>query len=140
MHCKSVDCMEVMKTSIHKKLFFILLDSERAESTGATGARLQEGAAINKSLSTLGNVIKGNYVHHCCKFILHNSANQTTLQLLLMFQLGKRHLVSLLLSSHLQKVIIIKPVLVVPFRDSVLTKLLKNALGGNSKTIMVRLT
>lgn len=26
----------------------------------------------------------------------------------------------------------------VPYRDSVLTKLLKNALGGNSKTIMVR--
>ena len=25
----------------------------------------------------------------------------------------------------------------VPFRDSVLTKLLKNALGGNSKTIMI---
>ncbi len=35
--------------------------SERADSTGATGARLQEGAAINKSLSTLGNVIKGSY-------------------------------------------------------------------------------
>ena len=32
--------------------------SERAESTGATGDRLKEGAAINKSLSTLGNVIK----------------------------------------------------------------------------------
>lgn len=27
----------------------------------------------------------------------------------------------------------------VPFRDSVLTKLLKNALGGNSKTFMVRM-
>ena len=26
---------------------------------------------------------------------------------------------------------------VVPYRDSVLTKLLKNALGGNSKTVMV---
>ena len=26
---------------------------------------------------------------------------------------------------------------IVPFRDSVLTKLLKNALGGNSKTIMI---
>ena len=26
----------------------------------------------------------------------------------------------------------------VPFRDSSLTKLLKHALGGNSKTIMVR--
>ena len=33
--------------------------SERADSTGATGDRLKEGAAINKSLSTLGNVIKG---------------------------------------------------------------------------------
>ena len=29
------------------------------------------------------------------------------------------------------------PTFLVPFRDSVLTKLLKNALGGNSKTIMV---
>ena len=39
--------------------------SERADSTGATGARLQEGAAINKSLSTLGNVIKGgNFIVH----------------------------------------------------------------------------
>ena len=27
--------------------------------------------------------------------------------------------------------------LLVPFRDSVLTQLLKNALGGNSKTCMV---
>jgi len=26
---------------------------------------------------------------------------------------------------------------VVPYRDSMLTKLLKNALGGNSKTIMI---
>ena len=29
--------------------------------------------------------------------------------------------------------------ILVPFRDSVLTKLLKNALGGNSKTMMVRI-
>jgi hypothetical protein len=33
--------------------------SERAESTGATGDRLKEGAAINQSLSSLGNVIAG---------------------------------------------------------------------------------
>lgn len=31
--------------------------SERANSTGATGQRLKEGANINKSLVTLGNVI-----------------------------------------------------------------------------------
>lgn len=29
--------------------------------------------------------------------------------------------------------------IVIPFRDSSLTKLLKNALGGNSKTIMVQI-
>ena len=31
--------------------------SERADSTGATGDRLKEGAAINQSLSCLGNCI-----------------------------------------------------------------------------------
>jgi hypothetical protein len=35
-----------------------LAGSERAESTGATGDRLKEGAAINQSLSVLGNCIK----------------------------------------------------------------------------------
>ena len=65
------------------------------DSTGATGDRLKEGAGINMSLSSLGNVIKA-------------LAEQSE---------GK--------SSR------------VPYRDSVLTKLLQNALGGNSKTIMV---
>ncbi|XP_065896564.1 kinesin-like protein KIF28P isoform X2 [Dysidea avara] len=73
-----------------------LAGSERADATGATGARLQEGSAINKSLSTLGNVIKA----------LAEDSD------------GKKKVV-------------------VPYRDSVLTKLLKNALGGNSKTIMI---
>lgn len=35
------------------------IHSERADSTGATGDRLKEGSAINQSLSSLGNVIKG---------------------------------------------------------------------------------
>ena len=34
-----------------------LAGSERADSTGASGVRLKEGANINKSLTTLGNVI-----------------------------------------------------------------------------------
>ncbi|XP_078662503.1 kinesin-like protein KIF28 isoform X2 [Branchiostoma floridae x Branchiostoma belcheri] len=72
-----------------------LAGSERAESTGATGDRLKEGAAINQSLSSLGNVIAA----------LVDKAN------------GKQ--------------------VRVPYRDSTLTKLLKNALGGNSKTIMI---
>lgn len=36
-----------------------LAGSERANSTGATGARLKEGANINRSLTTLGKVIAG---------------------------------------------------------------------------------
>nr|CAB3259099.1 kinesin-like protein KIF28P [Phallusia mammillata] len=73
-----------------------LAGSERADSTGATGDRLKEGANINKSLSALGNVISA----------------------LADLSLGKKKVV-------------------VPYRDSVLTKLLMNALGGNSKTIMI---
>ena len=69
--------------------------SERADATGATGDRLKEGAAINLSLTSLGNVIAA---------LAENSNGKSTR---------------------------------VPYRDSVLTKLLMNALGGNSKTIMV---
>merc|ERR1719502_747519 len=35
-----------------------LAGSEKADQTGATGDRLKEGCAINKSLSALGNVIE----------------------------------------------------------------------------------
>ncbi|KAK3595061.1 hypothetical protein CHS0354_043156 [Potamilus streckersoni] len=72
-----------------------LAGSERAESTGATGDRLKEGAAINQSLSCLGN---------CIAALADRSSGKDSR---------------------------------VPYRDSVLTKLLKNALGGNSKTIMI---
>ncbi|KAL3836511.1 hypothetical protein ACJMK2_021937 [Sinanodonta woodiana] len=72
-----------------------LAGSERAESTGATGDRLKEGAAINQSLSCLGN---------CIAALADKSSGKEAR---------------------------------VPYRDSVLTKLLKNALGGNSKTIMI---
>ncbi|XP_063441877.1 kinesin-like protein KIF28 isoform X12 [Mytilus trossulus] len=74
-----------------------LAGSERADSTGAVGDRLKEGANINKSLSALGNVISA--------------------------------LADLSMGT--------KKKIVVPYRDSVLTKLLQNALGGNSKTIMI---
>lgn len=77
---------------------FFITGSERVESTGATGDRLKEGAGINQSLSSLGNVI-------------HALAEQSE---------GKKKVR-------------------VPYRDSLLTKLLQNALGGNSKTIMVRI-
>nr|CDP26080.1 Putative Kinesin-like protein unc-104 [Podospora anserina S mat+] len=77
-----------------------LAGSERATSTGATGARLKEGAEINRSLSTLGRVIAA-------------LADLST---------GKKK------KGGTGQV---------PYRDSVLTWLLKDSLGGNSMTAMI---
>ena len=48
-----------------------LAGSERADATGATGARLKEGANINRSLTTLGKVISAlaEQVFACLKKI-----------------------------------------------------------------------
>jgi kinesin family protein 1 len=92
---KKHDSMTGLNTEKVSKISLVdLAGSERAKDTGAEGKRLQEGANINKSLTTLGKVIhalaaskkKGDYV---------------------------------------------------PYRDSVLTWLLKENLGGNSKTAMI---
>ena len=44
-------------TQVSKISLVDLAGSERADSTGAKGLRLKEGANINKSLTTLGKVI-----------------------------------------------------------------------------------
>lgn len=52
------DAQTGFDTEIVSKISLVdLAGSERANSTGATGTRLKEGALINKSLSTLGRVI-----------------------------------------------------------------------------------
>ncbi|KAL8730646.1 MAG: hypothetical protein Q9166_003959 [cf. Caloplaca sp. 2 TL-2023] len=89
----SMDTEKVAKISLVD-----LAGSERATSTGATGARLKEGAEINRSLSTLGRVIAA----------------------LADLSMGKKKNISM-----------------VPYRDSVLTWLLKDSLGGNSMTAMI---
>uniref|UniRef100_A0A8C1PB34 Kinesin-like protein n=1 Tax=Cyprinus carpio TaxID=7962 RepID=A0A8C1PB34_CYPCA len=71
-----------------------LAGSERASATNAKGARLREGANINRSLLALGNVIN-TLANPKCK---------------------KTH---------------------IPYRDSKLTRLLKDSLGGNCRTVMI---
>ncbi|XP_062889416.1 kinesin-like protein KIF1B isoform X1 [Mobula hypostoma] len=80
-----------------------LAGSERADSTGAKGTRLKEGANINKSLTTLGKVISA----------LAEVDNAP--------------------SKNKKK----KKSDFIPYRDSVLTWLLRENLGGNSRTAMV---
>ncbi|XP_042178522.1 kinesin-like protein KIF1A isoform X7 [Oncorhynchus tshawytscha] len=81
-----------------------LAGSERADSTGAKGTRLKEGANINKSLTTLGKVISALAE-------VDSAQNKNK----------KKKKVE----SH------------IPYRDSVLTWLLRENLGGNSRTAMV---
>lgn len=84
-----------------------LAGSERANSTGATGSRLKEGANINRSLTTLGKVIAA----------LATASMDTVAK-----GTPKKKTAA---GDH------------VPYRDSVLTWLLKDSLGGNSKTAMI---
>ncbi|XP_067309997.1 kinesin-like protein KIF1A isoform X5 [Pseudorasbora parva] len=82
-----------------------LAGSERADSTGAKGTRLKEGANINKSLTTLGKVISALAE-------VDSAPNKNNKK--------KKKVESF-----------------IPYRDSVLTWLLRENLGGNSRTAMV---
>ncbi|XP_043984563.1 kinesin-like protein KIF1A isoform X10 [Gambusia affinis] len=81
-----------------------LAGSERADSTGAKGTRLKEGANINKSLTTLGKVISA---------LAEVDSGQNKNK-------KKKKVESF-----------------IPYRDSVLTWLLRENLGGNSRTAMI---
>src|ERR1700753_3676311 len=87
-----------------------LAGSERAKSTEATGQRLVEGGKINKSLTTLGRVIAAladPRRQAASAGSARNSPRPGTPR-------GRRG----------------PPLEVVPYRDSVLTWLLKDSLGG----------
>lgn len=77
-----------------------LAGSERANSTGATGQRLKEGANINKSLTTLGKVIAA----------LASQSSKPESKSGAKKKAGSADFI--------------------PYRDSVLTWLLKDSLGG----------
>ncbi|CBZ30063.1 putative Unc104-like kinesin [Leishmania mexicana MHOM/GT/2001/U1103] len=88
-----------------------LAGSERVKATGADGDTLKEGAQINKSLTTLGIVI--NALAAQSTATTRSSAGQSPMK---SAAASKRH---------------------IPYRDSTLTFLLKESLGGNSKTFMI---
>lgn len=97
-----------------------LAGSERADRTEATGQRLVEGGKINKSLTTLGRVIAA----------LADPRRQLA-------NGGGSGRNSPRPGTPSQRRAQRAPLEIVPYRDSVLTWLLKDSLGGNSKTAMV---
>jgi kinesin family member 5 len=95
----SIFVIEVMQKNLESgsarsgRLFLVdLAGSEKVGKTGASGQTLEEAKKINRSLSSLGNVI--------------NALTD-----------GK--------SSH------------IPYRDSKLTRILQESLGGNSRTTLI---
>jgi hypothetical protein len=85
------------------------LYSERVSKAGnSSGERFREGVAINQSLQCLGHCIHALAESSSASSINNGTSKPSN---------GKNQRI--------------------PYRDSVLTKLLMNALGGNSKTIMV---
>ncbi|KAJ3059644.1 hypothetical protein HDU99_006258, partial [Rhizoclosmatium hyalinum] len=123
-------------TKIERSSRICLVDlagSERADATGATGARLKEGANINKSLTTLGKVISA--LADASETTLLNSRRSSIISDPLV---SRRNSVRSFKSSDgFNSPQPVQAKQFVPYRDSVLTWLLKDCLGGNSKTVML---
>jgi kinesin family protein 1 len=103
---------ELSSDKVSKISLVDLAGSERADSTGATGARLKEGANINKSLTTLGKVIAA----------LAKASNAAASADTAPKKKGSKKG---------------KDDSFIPYRDSALTWLLRENLGGNSRTCMI---
>ncbi|KAF5839516.1 P-loop containing nucleoside triphosphate hydrolase protein [Dunaliella salina] len=91
------------EATLGKLVLVDLAGSERAGKTGAAGTQLAEGALINKSLSSLANVINA----------LTDSAGSSAAP---NAAAAARH---------------------VPFRDSKLTRVLQDSLGGTARTVLI---
>lgn len=87
-----------------------LAGSERQRKTNSFGQRQRESIKINLSLSALGNVINSLMKIHSDKQQSCKSAGGTTKSI------TQQH---------------------TPYRDSKLTRLLQDSLGGNAKTLMI---
>lgn len=115
--------------------FIDLAGSERASQTNSAGTRLKEGCHINRSLLTLGTVIRKlrlPYKHYVSIFVIcyevliltwtpdtHGHFTRNWLSKSNEFGCSKGK------NGH------------IPFRDSKLTRILQSSLGGNARTAII---
>lgn len=116
LHVSSAPKLHPEMTVTSKFHLVDLAGSERVQNTGATGRMLRQSIAINRSLFVLRKVIKSLSVINRKQ----KEAGKLGLR-------GRREAIKNI--KKLRRT--------VPYRDSVLTRLLKNSLGGNSLTLMV---
>lgn len=102
-----------------------LAGSERVSKSGSEGVRLEEAKRINRSISALGNCVSalaGMHATAAAAAAAANESNMNTNSSVPSSSASDSSTSASGPSGH------------VPFRDSKLTRLLTNSLGGNSKT------
>lgn len=97
------------------------MSSLQVSKTGAEGAVLDEAKNINKSLSALGNVIAALAESNVRADVTSSSLFCCSHDVII---------VTILCSWRLQQKHI-------PYRDSKLTRILQESLGGNARTVIV---
>jgi hypothetical protein len=118
---KNISTGECCKAKFH---LVDLAGSERAKRTGAVAGRFKESVSINQGLLALGNVISALGAEDKKRnATMMNNATTTT--------------ANANANANANAAISNGAVSHVPYRDSKLTRLLQDSLGGNSKTLMI---
>jgi hypothetical protein len=108
---------------IFSKIHLIdLAGSEMVRKTDASGQRMKEAKHINKSLSALGNVINALTANNKAAAGMDMDASTSSLP---NFDVTGPFVPPIPARKH------------VPYRDSKLTRLLQDSLGGNAKTVLI---
>ncbi|KAA6353693.1 MAG: putative kinesin family member 3B, partial [Streblomastix strix] len=103
--------------SVGKLNLVDLAGSERQSKTEAVGIQAVESGMINKSLLALGDVIN--------RLARGEQYQQQQIQQQMQSSKEQQKQQQILVKEH------------IPYRDSKLTRILQDSLGGNSKTVMI---
>ena len=119
--------LERPRMAVSSKLFLVdLAGAEKVRRSGAAGSRLDEACGINKSLSALGNVVAALTAAEGAEKTAEKTASA-----------AERNDASLPRVFRESSAARESPHPHVPYRDSKLTRLLQEALGGDARATLV---